>query len=161
PFAGLHQLLRPILDDAADLPEPQRDALHAAFGMAPAARGPDPFLIALSVLNLLSVAAAHSPLLVVVDDVQWLDPFTCHVIAFVARRLESDPILLLCALRDSFSSVLSDAELVQLHLEGLDEPTAATLLDAQVTTLDPTVRTRLLENAAGHPLALIELPKTL
>jgi DNA-binding CsgD family transcriptional regulator len=160
-FSGLHQLLRPILGDAADLPEPQRDALLAAFGMAPTSRGPDPFLIALSVLNLLSSAAAHSPLLVVVDDVQWLDRSTCDVIAFVARRLESDPILLLCALRDGFSSVLTDAELAQLHLEALDEPAAATLLDAQVTTLDPTVRTRLLENAAGHPLALIELPKTL
>jgi DNA-binding CsgD family transcriptional regulator len=129
--------------------------------MAPASRGPDIFLIALSVLNLLSSAAAHSPLLVVVDDVQWLDRSTCDVIAFVARRLESDPILLLCALRDGFSSVLTDAELAQLHLEGLDEPAAATLLDAQIATLDPAVRSRLLQNAAGHPLALIELPKAL
>jgi DNA-binding CsgD family transcriptional regulator len=161
PFAGLHQLLRPTLDDAADLPDPQRDALLAAFGMAPAAQTPDLFLIALAVLNLLSSAAAQTPLLVVVDDAHWLDRSSCNVLAFVARRLESDPILLLCALRDGFSSVLADAELAQLHLEGLDEPAAATLLDAQASALDPAVRTRILENAAGYPLALIELPKTL
>jgi DNA-binding CsgD family transcriptional regulator len=161
PFAGLHQLLRPILEDAADLPEPQRDALLAAFGMAPAARGPDLFLIALAVLNLLSSAAAHAPILVVVDDAQWLDRSSCNVLAFVARRLASDPILLVCALRDGFSSELTDAELDQLHLEGLDEPAAATLLDAQVATLEPAIRTRVLENAAGYPLALIELPKAL
>ena len=161
PFAGLHQLLRPILDDAADLPAPQRDALRAAFGMAPATRGPDVFLIALAVLNLLSNEAARSPLLVVVDDVQWLDRSSCDVVAFVARRLESDPILLLCALRDGLPSVLTDANLAEMRLEGLDEPAAATLLDAQAATLESMVRTRLLENAAGHPLALIELPKTL
>jgi hypothetical protein len=83
PFAGLHQLLRPILDDAADLPAPQRDALLAAFGMAPATRGPDVFLIALAVLNLLSNEAARSPLLVVIDDVQWLDRSSCDVVAAI------------------------------------------------------------------------------
>ncbi|HEV8190572.1 MAG TPA: ATP-binding protein, partial [Ktedonobacterales bacterium] len=161
PFAGLHQLLRPILDDAAALPEPQHDALLAAFGMIPAAHAPDLFLIALAVLNLLSSAAAHAPLLVVIDDAQWLDRSTCNVVAFVARRLASDPLVLLCALRDGFSSVLTEADLAQLHLEGLAEPAAATLLDAQAGTLEPAVRTRLLEHAAGHPLALIELPKAL
>jgi DNA-binding CsgD family transcriptional regulator len=159
PFAGLHQLLRPILDDAADLPEPQRVALLAAFGMIPATRGPDLFLIALAVLNLLSNEAARSPLLVVIDDVQWLDRSSCDVVAFVARRLESDPILLLCALRDGLPSVLTDANLTEIRLEGLDEPAAVALLDAQASALDPVARIRLLENAAGHPLALIELPK--
>jgi DNA-binding CsgD family transcriptional regulator/tetratricopeptide (TPR) repeat protein len=112
-------------------------------------------------LHLLSNTAARAPVLVVVDDVQWLDPSSCDVIAFVARRLESDPILLLCALRDGFSSVLTDADLPQFYLEGLDEAASATLLDAQAGALDPAVRTRLLEHAAGHPLALIELPKAL
>lgn len=161
PFAGLHQLLHPILDDAADLPEPQRDALLAAFGMAPAAHASDLFLIALGALNLLSSAAAHAPVLIVVDDAQWLDRSSCDVLAFVARRIESEPILFLCALRDGFSSVLTDADLAKIQLERLDEPGAARLLDAQASTLEPTVRTRILENAAGHPLALIELPKAL
>jgi hypothetical protein len=161
PFAGLHQLLRPLLADASDLPEPQRDALLAAFGMAPAARGPDLFLIALAVLNLFSNAASHSPIMVSVDDIQWLDRSTCDVLAFLARRLESDPILLVCVLRDGLASVLTDANLAEIHLNGLDEQSAATLLDAQAIALEPAVRTRLLENADGHPLALIELPKAI
>jgi predicted ATPase len=158
PFAGLHQLLRPILDAVADLPEPQRDALLAAFGMAPAARPPDIFLIALAVLNLLSGSAMHAPLLVVADDVQWFDPSTCEVLAFVARRVESDPILLLFALRDGFASALTSADVPALHLEGLDEKAAAALLDMQTEALEPTMRRRLLKDAAGHPLALVELP---
>jgi DNA-binding CsgD family transcriptional regulator len=161
PFAGLHQLLRPILDDAAELPEPQRDALLAAFGMVPAARAPDLFLIGLAVLNLLSAAATRAPQLVVADDVQWLDRSTCEVLAFVARRVESDSILLLCAMRDGFASVFTATNVPELHLEGLDETAAASLLDMHAGALDPAVRRRLLENAAGHPLALIELPKTL
>lgn len=160
-FAGLHQLLRPLLDDAVNLPAPQHEALQAAFGAAPAARDPNPFLIALAVLHLLSGAAAHAPLLVVVDDVQWLDRSSCDVLTFVARRLESDPILLLCALRDGFVSALTDAGVTELRLEGLDELAAATLLDAHASGVDPATRTRVLEHAAGHPLALIELPKAL
>jgi DNA-binding CsgD family transcriptional regulator len=160
-FAGLHQLLRPFLDDSGDLPEPQRDAFLAAFGMAPATRDPNLFLVALAVLNLLSGAAAHAPLLVVVDDVQWLDRSSCDVLAFLARRLESDPILLLCALRDGFASALNAAGVTELRLEGLDDLASATLLDTYTSGLDPATRTRLLENAAGHPLALIELPKAI
>lgn len=94
PFAGLHQLLRPILTEAAELPARQRDALLAAFGMTDAA-APDLFLIALAALELLAGAAAHSPLVLIAEDAQWLDRSTAAVLAFVARRLESEPITLL------------------------------------------------------------------
>jgi predicted ATPase len=99
PFAGLHQLLRPVLSGTRQLPPPQRDALLAAFGMTDAA-APDLFLIALAVLELLADTAAGSPLLLGVEDAQWLDQPSGEVLTFVARRLESEPIVLLAAIRE-------------------------------------------------------------
>jgi predicted ATPase len=98
-FAGLHQLLRPVLTRLERLPGPQPDALSAAFGVldVPA---PDPFLISLAALNLLADAAEHAPLLLVVDDAQWLDPPTASALAFIARRVDEEPIAVLFAVRD-------------------------------------------------------------
>jgi predicted ATPase len=91
PFAGLHQLVLPVLGQTDRLPAPQQTALLAAFGMTEAA-APDRFLIALAVLELLSDAAERAPLLVVADDAQWLDRSTAGVLGFVARRVEHEPI---------------------------------------------------------------------
>ena len=98
PFAGLHQLLQPIIPGAKGLPARRRSALLAAFGLADVA-APDRFLIALAALELLADTAARSPVLLVVEDAQWLDRPTGDVLAFVARRLESEPIVLLAAIR--------------------------------------------------------------
>ena len=159
PFAGLHQLLRPILDRAEDLPAPQRAALLAAFGMSEAT--PELFLIALAALDLLADAAADSPLLLVAEDAQWLDGSTCDVLAFVARRLASEPIALLIAIREGYGGPLEEAGLPELRLQGLDRATAGKLLDDHGPGLAPAVRQRLLEEAAGNPLALVELPDAL
>src|SRR3954463_6733566 len=99
PFAGLHQLLRPVHDQLGTLPEPQRHALLAAFGMADR-DGPDLFLIALATLNMLSEVAAQAPVLIVLEDAHWLDRSTTEVLTFVARRLEAEPVLILAAVRD-------------------------------------------------------------
>ena len=99
PFAGLHQLLRPVLAHADRLPALQRNAVMAAFGMTDAA-APDLFLIALAALELLSEAAAHSPVVLIVEDAHWLDRSTADVLAFIGRRVESDPIVLLTAIRE-------------------------------------------------------------
>jgi hypothetical protein len=88
-FAGLHQLLRPVLSRLDRLPGPQRDALSAAFGALDVA-APDPFLIALAALNLLACAAQRVPLLLVVDEAQWLDPPTAGALAFIARRVDAE-----------------------------------------------------------------------
>lgn len=160
PFAGLHQLLRPILADIADLPVPQRDALGSAFGMTSTA-APDLFLIALAALDLIANAALHSPLLLVAEDAQWLDRSTCDVLAFVARRLESDPIILLIAIREGCENVFVDSGLPEMRLRGLDATAAGTLLDEHAPGLAPAVRERLLVEAAGNPLALVELPSSL
>ena len=99
PFAGLHQLLRPILAGLDTLPKPQSTALAAAFGLSEGA-AEDSFLIALATLTLLADAAAGAPILVVADDVQWLDRPSADALAFVARRLGSDPLVMVVGLRD-------------------------------------------------------------
>ena len=117
PFAGLHQLLRPLLARLEELPAPQRTAVQAAFGMTSAA-APDQFLIALATLDLLADSAANAPLLLLLDDAHWLDSPSAHVLAFVARRLESEPIVMFAASRDGFEGPLVEAGLPERRLEG-------------------------------------------
>jgi hypothetical protein len=154
PFAGLHQLVLPVLGQAGRLPTPQQTALLAAFGMAEAAEPPDSFLIALAVLELLSGAAQGAPLLVVVEDAHWLDRSTADVLAFVARRVDHEPLVVLVAVREGMESVFDDAGLPDLRLGGLDDAAAESLLDAHGRQLAPAVR----EQTGGNPLALVELP---
>jgi DNA-binding CsgD family transcriptional regulator len=160
PFAGLHQLLQPLLADLDKLPLRQRMALEAALGMGEAG-APDLYLIALATLELLVDAAERDPVLLIAEDAQWLDRSTSEVLAFVGRRLKLEPILLLAAVRDGSESAFEAAGLDELRLPPLEESSAADLLDAQALELEPSVRERLLEQAAGNPLALIELPVSL
>jgi AAA ATPase domain len=159
-FAGLHQLLLPVIDRVEDLPGPQRDAVLSAFGMTDAA-APDLFLTALATLELLADAASASPLILIVEDAHWLDRPTGDVLAFVARRLELEPIAMLLAIREGFESPMIGAGLPELHVDRLDEDDAARLLDAQAPDLSPSTRDRLLLEAEGNPLALVELPGTI
>ena len=156
-FAGLHQLLQPVLGSVDGLAGPQRDALRAAFGLAELS-APDPFLIALGALDVLSEAAAKTPLLVIAEDAQWLDHSTADVLAFVARRLEYEPIVLLVAMREGFDGPLEQAGLPPLNLEPLDADAAGALLDSSAPDASRTVRQHVLDEAAGNPLGLIELP---
>src|SRR6516162_7758143 len=155
-FAGLHHLLRPVLGHLNQLAAPQRDAIQAAFGLAD---GPAPamFLTALAVLDLLAERAARAPVLAVADDAHWLDRPTRDVLAFVARRLEFEPVLLVTAVRDGDESP-PDSGLPAMRLEALVAPAAAALLKARAPGLPEDVRARLLDEAAGNPLALVELP---
>jgi DNA-binding CsgD family transcriptional regulator len=157
-FGGLHQLLRPVLPLAERLPPRQRSALLSAFGMADAEPA-GTFLIGLAALELISDAATSSPVLLIADDAQWLDEPSCAVLGFVARRLAAEPAALLVAVRDRHASSFGSAGLPELVLAGLAEPAAGALLDARTPGLDPALRDRLLAEAAGNPLALVELPK--
>ena len=157
PFAGLHQLLRPVRDRASELRDAQRTALDAAFGLTDEA-APEPFRIAMAALDLLSDVATDAALLVVVEDAHWLDRPTADALAFVARRIESDPIVLLAAIRDGYPSALGEAGLPEHKVVGLDDATAANLLDAAAPELPVGTRTRVLHEAAGNPLAILELP---
>src|SRR3954447_8094490 len=112
----------------------------------------------MAALDLVSDVAGDAPLLLVVEDAHWLDPPTADVLAFVARRIESDPVVLLAATRDGYSSALTDAGLPEHTLAGLDDATAGELLDAAAPDVPLTARSRVLQEAAGNPLALLELP---
>ena len=98
-FSGLHQLLRPALGALDQLPVRQREAVEAAFGMSDSA-APDAFLIALATLDLLVEMTAETALVILVEDAHWLDPATSDVLAFVARRLELEPIAVVFAVRE-------------------------------------------------------------
>ncbi|MBP2367432.1 ATP-binding protein [Pseudonocardia parietis] len=159
-FAGLHQLCAPLLARATELPEPQQAALGVAFGMREGA-APDRFLVGLAVLSLLAEVAEDGPLLCVVDDAQWLDQASAQVLAFVARRVAAERVVMVFALRDSGATdVEAFTGLPELHLEGLAESDARTLLATAVRTpLDDMARDRIVAEARGNPLALLELPR--
>jgi DNA-binding CsgD family transcriptional regulator len=155
-FAGVHQLLAPMLDHLERLPGPQRAALATAFGLSPGS-APDRFLVGLAVLSLLSEVADERPLVCVVDDEQWLDRASAQVLAFVARRLVAESVALVFAARVPSDEV---AGLPELLVEGLGEGDARALLEGVVTgPLDPGVRDQLVSEARGNPLALLELPR--
>jgi DNA-binding NarL/FixJ family response regulator len=156
PFAGLHQLLGPVLGKLDQLADPQRDALRTALGMTD--RDTDAFLTALAVLNLLAASASRVPVLVIAEDAHWLDQPTSNALAFVARRLDFEPILMLIAIRDDYHGAFTDAGLPTLHLEPLSAAAADALLDGRDPGLPTAARERLLAEAAGNPLALVELP---
>jgi DNA-binding CsgD family transcriptional regulator len=153
-YAGLHQLLAPLLERLERLPVPQRDALGAALGVSPGP-APDRFLVAVAVLGLLSDVAEEQPVICVVDDEQWLDRVSAQVLAFVGRRLEAEPVGLVFAARDPSDDM---AGLAELLVEGLREADARALLDSVLTgPLDARVRDQIVTETRGNPLALVEL----
>jgi DNA-binding CsgD family transcriptional regulator/tetratricopeptide (TPR) repeat protein len=157
-FAALHQLCAPALDRLGRLPGPQRDALGTAFGLQ-AGAVPDRFLVGLAVLSLLSEAAGERPLVCVIDDAQWLDKASAQALAFVARRLAADPVLVLFAVREPGADLRGLPELV---VEGLREADARELLASVVQgPLDERVRQRIVAETRGNALALLELPRGL
>src|SRR5579863_8258687 len=157
-FAGLQQLCKPLLDHLDRLPGPQREALQTAFGLS-AGPAPDRFLVGLAVLSLLSDAAEEQPLICLVDDQQWLDHASAQALGFAARRLEAESVGLVFAARQPSGHV---AGLPELVIEGLREDDARALLDSVLTApLDSRVRDRIVAEARGNPLALLELPRGL
>jgi DNA-binding CsgD family transcriptional regulator len=158
PFAGLQLLLRSTLGALDALPQVQATALRGALGLA-ATGSVDRFLVGLAVLSLLSELAGEAPLVCLVDDAQWLDHESAGALLFAARRLDAEGVVLLFGVRDG--SGFSAPGLPTLRLRGLDEEAASALLAERDAGLSPRVRERLLAEAAGNPLALIELPVAL
>ena len=180
-FSGVHQLLLPLLAGTRSLravqpgvgapgsstsmiggiehlPEPQRGALGAVFGLEVEAV-PDRFLVGLAVLNLLSAEGERSPLLCVLDDAHWLDQDSRRALAFVARRLLADSVVMLFASSEPSEELRGVPE---LFVEGLNEADARELLgEVAPGRLDERVRERILAETRGNPLALLELPRGL
>jgi DNA-binding NarL/FixJ family response regulator len=158
PFAGLHQLLLPSLGLLTQLPETQRHALEAAFGLGAHRGASDVFLVGLATLGLISEMATETPVLLAVDDAHWLDRSSANVLAFVARRLEMEPAFLLLAVRDGVPNDIDEAGLAELPIGRLDDDAARALLDVRAADLSEDLKVRILDAAAGNPLALTELP---
>ncbi|MGI5218925.1 AAA family ATPase [Nocardia sp. CA-290969] len=155
-FATLHQLCVPLLDRVQALPEPQRNALETVFGMR-AGTPPERFLVALAVLSLLSEASESGPVLCVVDDAQWMDQASAQVLGFVARRLLAESVALVFGARQRIRDLLG---LPELEVTGLGKADAHALLEAAThARLDHHIRDRIVAEAGGNPLALLELPR--
>ncbi|MFJ4799007.1 helix-turn-helix transcriptional regulator [Kitasatospora purpeofusca] len=154
-YGGLHQLFLPVLDLVDSLPPAQADALRAVFGLT-SDEVRDSFTVGLAVLTMLSEAAADGPLLCLVDDAQWVDRPSVDMLTFAARRLRAEGVVMLFAVRDGAPGATVKG-LPGLLVEGLDRTAAAELL----TGLPPYVADRVMEEAGGNPLALIELSAAL
>ncbi|WP_134714815.1 helix-turn-helix transcriptional regulator [Saccharomonospora xinjiangensis] len=157
PFAGLQLLLRPALGCLPALPGPQRETLEAIFGLG---RGSafEPTLAGLAVLSLLTEHAGEEGLLCLLDDAHWLDSASRDALVFAARRLHAEGVIMLFAARDGEGSFPGPG-LPELRLTGLAPHAALALLDRHPLT--PAARDRLLLEARGNPLALLELPLAL
>ncbi|MGW2225009.1 helix-turn-helix transcriptional regulator [Streptomyces formicae] len=171
PFAALHQVLWPLLGDSDGLSEHQRHALESALGVREGAP-PEGFTVAGAALTLLAHAAARRPLVVLLDDLQWADPSSVAVFAYVQRHLAPLPLVAIAATRrtgaatgralpadreEHDTSACLAGEVIDLP--PLDAPQAELLLRTRHPSLPEGVRRRVLRAAAGNPLALHELPQ--
>ncbi|WP_218920417.1 AAA family ATPase [Lentzea guizhouensis] len=153
-FGALHLLLYPYLDRLDLLPGPQAAALRGAFGLSDDSA--TPFLIGAATLTLLAELAAEQPVLCVVDDAQWLDRGSSDTLLFAARRFQADPVVMLFAVRDT-AVPFATPGVEELRLAGLSPDAAGGLLDRHSPGLTAPMRARVLEEASGNPLALLEL----
>jgi DNA-binding CsgD family transcriptional regulator len=156
-FAGLHQLLRPVLASAGGLPARQGRALRGALGLSADPGAADPLLTGAAVLTLLSDLSGRSAVVVVADDAHWLDRSSLDALSFAGSRLDAEPVVLLVAARGLAPPPGFDRGFPELHLAPLSAGDAGLLLDRQPRPPRGRARAQVLAQAAGNPMALIEL----
>jgi DNA-binding CsgD family transcriptional regulator len=156
-FAGLYGLLRPILGRLSELPVLQAKALAGALGLAPSG-GFERFLASAAVLGLLAEAAEELAVLCLVDDAHWLDTPSADALIFAARRLRAERVAIIFAAREGEGRTFEGGGLPELVLAGLEDEDARALLSDRSDAIASSVRERVLVEAAGNPLALLELP---
>ncbi|MFF5295945.1 ATP-binding protein [Paractinoplanes globisporus] len=171
-FAALHRLLRPILDLLDRIPAPQARCLRTAFGLESEPQAsdgetavPQPFLVALGTLSMLTEAAEAGVVLCLVDDAQWLDRATANALLVAARRLAADRVAVVFAARDGEGAFHPDG-VPRLALAPLTGDAARAILTEAAGDAVPggpadDVVDQLVAQAAGNALALVELPTTL
>ena len=158
PFAGLHAMLGPLLGDIHELPAPQVAALQSALALGPAEPG-DAFATYAAVLGLVANAAGEGPLLIIVDDAQFLDRASAEALGFAFRRLRNEPIAVLLGVRTEEPSMFDIEGLPALTVHPLRDADAMALLKAAAPDVHGDVQRRILDIARGNPLALVELPR--
>jgi DNA-binding CsgD family transcriptional regulator len=157
PFAGLADVLRPLVGHLDELPDSQHELVRAALALGPS-RPVDRFALGAASLALLAAGAGEATLLVLVDDAHWLDAASRDALLFASRRLGADQVALIFAARVGERVAFEAAGVPALALSGLGHDDAAALLDGVV----PADRIDMLVEATqGNPLALLELPATL
>jgi DNA-binding CsgD family transcriptional regulator len=159
-FSGLHQALLPLFDEFGQLSATHRDALNVALGFGEGSP-PDRLLVSVATLTVLRQAAAASPVVVIVDDLPWLDRASAGVLGFVARRLAGSRVGFLAASRTAEESFFERARLPYHELGPLDEEAAHGLVRSRFPEVALRVRQRVVAEAHGNPLALLELPAAL
>jgi DNA-binding CsgD family transcriptional regulator len=155
PFSALHELLLPILQLLDELPEPQAVALKSAFALAPTARV-DRFSVYAATLSLLAAAAEDKTVLCLVDDAQWLDQASAEALAFAARRIGNEAMLMLFGARDPAGTTFASPGIREVRLGGLTPSESRALLEAAAPTLPEAAGTHVIDISRGNPLALLE-----
>lgn len=155
-YGAVHQLLSPFLPLMDDLPVPQRQAVRVALGLE-SGPAPDPFLVGLACLTLVSRAAETHPVLWAIDDAHLIDAESALVLGFVARRLYADRVAMIFTAKDG----LEPSALEQLRtteLQELPHDAAAELLRSVAgVPLDPQLVDRVLADTGRNALALVEI----
>ncbi|MCW2530098.1 MAG: ATPase-like protein, partial [Pseudonocardiales bacterium] len=159
PFGGLHQALTPVMGHLADLPGTQRDALATALALAEGAT-PDLFLIAEAAFGLVCGERARRPVIIIVDDVQWLDPQSHQILTFLAHRSIAARLVVIAATRPGHSGPFANGGFPQLPVGGVDDATAERILSAHADSIGAADLRRIRDDAQGNPLALLELPRS-
>ncbi|TCU48126.1 LuxR family transcriptional regulator [Curtobacterium sp. PhB146] len=157
PYSALHMLLYPLRGGIANLPSPQRRALDVAFGVATGIQ-PSPLLAGLAALTLLSDAAAERPLLIVAEDLHWMDAPSEWALRMMARRVGEDPVVIVMTTRNT--DAVENPGIRRLHLRPLDQSAADELLDGVPGAPTGQARRDLVLRAEGNPLALHELGRS-
>jgi DNA-binding CsgD family transcriptional regulator len=159
-FAAIHRLLIPHLAQVDDLPPTQAQALRTAIGLSDAAPA-NSFILGLSVLTILSQVARRQPLLIIVDDAQWLDPESVEILGFVARRLHAEQLGMLFSVREPATPPLLEG-IAHLQVDGLGEPEAVDLLlSLAPDLLDRQIAKRVAAQSRGNPLVIVEVSREL
>jgi len=159
-YSGLHQVLLPVFGELSRLNTAHRDALNAALGFSDAPP-PGRLLVSAATLTMLCQVATASPVLVIIDDLPWLDRASAGVLGFVARRLADSRVGFLAASRLGQESFFERAGLPRYEVGPLAEQAADDLVSSRFPDLAPRVRERVVAAAQGNPLALLELPAAL
>lgn len=159
-YAALHQLLMPVVEELSELPAADVAAVRAALGIE-SAQPPELLVLTSAVLGLLRQLRRSRPLLLVIDDLQWIDRSTLLLLGLVARRLDGTGVALLMAQRSGHETPFDQGSFPTWELAGLEEEAAHTVLRGRYPSLHPSVRQRIVADAAGNPLALLELPRGL
>ena len=155
PFAAITDLLWPLQEHFATLPAIQREALEVCLALS---AGPPrgPLAACAGALGVLTAAADQSPLVILVDDFQWLDAESAQILLFVARRLSDEPLAMVLAVRAEPDVAMPDTGLPILSLTGLSTEECAQLATAMNVTVSPQKLASLVGSTGGNPLAVVE-----